>query len=77
MPWPVSHHFALQRPFSPMASGADFENAARLHRITRIQEQIQKYLLQFARIALYRIERGIEVRAHFDAGLLKLMLEKR
>ena len=75
MPWPVSIT-STTTPFSPCA-GDDFEDAARLHRIPRIQKQIQKYLLQLARIAFHRIEMRIEFRAHLDARLLQLMLQKR
>src|ERR1019366_2546078 len=45
--------------------------------IARIQKKIEKYLLQFAGIAFYRIETRVKFRTNLDAGLFHLVLKQR
>src|SRR5689334_11793699 len=54
-----------------------FQHSPSLHGVPRIEEQIQKHLLQLSRIAVHRGQCWLESRTHFDARLFHLMLDQR
>src|SRR5882724_1090841 len=54
-----------------------FEHAAGLHGVAGVQKQVEKHLLQLARVTVNRRKRGVEMRADLDAGFLDLMLHER
>src|SRR5271166_6944170 len=53
-----------------VGAGPDRENAAKWHRVARVQEQVEKDLLQFAGIGFHQGQTGVEIELHFHRGLL-------
>ena len=64
MPCPVSA--TSIRAHAPSRPGPDFERAAAVHGVARVQEQVQEHLLQLAGIAVDRREAPIEFQLGLD-----------
>src|SRR5271157_2875799 len=57
--------------------GADHQRATRWHGVFRVEKQVQKHLLQLARVAVDGWQPRLQVRLHLDARGLELVIEQR
>src|SRR5579863_7160473 len=69
----ISYFDAGEPLFVPSANR---QRTAGLHGVARVQEQIQKYLLQFAGIRLHARQTRFQAQLHMDVRFLQLVLDQ-